>query len=54
MDNSIREQESNTRDQKSFLAGLLISIALSIGGKFHKGDEVEQQEQELSGRLGDE
>ncbi len=56
MDNSIREQESNTRDQKSFLAGVLIlNSIINWLVSFIKLTEEEQQDAGIyPGRLGDE
>lgn len=59
MDNSIREQESNTRDQKSFLAGLLIlNSIINWLVSFISLIKMTEDEQEdagiYPGRLGDE
>jgi hypothetical protein len=56
MDNSIREQESNTRDQKSFLAGLLIldKIINWLVSLFKLTEEEQQDAGIYPGRLGDE
>jgi hypothetical protein len=59
MDNSIHEQESNTRDQKSFLAGLLIlNSIMNWLVSFIKLTELTEEEQQdagiYPGRLGDE
>lgn len=59
MDNSIREQESNTRDQKSFLAGLLILSNLmdwlvSFISLIKLTEEEQQDAGIYPGRLGDE
>lgn len=56
MDNSIHEQESGTRDQKSFLAGVLIlSSIMNWLLNLIKLTEEEQQDAGIyPGRLGDE
>ena len=56
MDNSIHEQESGTRDQKSFLAGLLIlnSIINWLLSLIKLTEEEQQDAGIYPGRLGDE
>ena len=56
MDNSIHEQESNTQDQKSFLAGLLIfnSIVNWLLSLIKLTEEEQQDAGIYPGRLGDE
>jgi len=56
MDNSIHEQGSNTRDQKSLLAdGLILSSLMNWLLNFIKLTEEEQQDAGIyPGRLGDE
>ena len=56
MDNSIHEQESSTRDQKSFVAGLLIlnSIMNWLLGLVELTEEEQQDAGIYPGRLGDE
>ena len=56
MDNSIHEQESDTRDQKSLLAGLLIlnSIMNWFVNLFQLTEEEQQDAGIYPGRLRDE
>ena len=59
MDNSIHEQESETRDQKSLLAGLLIlnSIMNWLLSLIKLTELTEEEQQDAGiypGRLGDE
>ena len=56
MDNSIQEQESDTRDQKSLLAGLLIlnSIMNWFVNLVQLTEEEQQEAGIYPGRLGDE
>ena len=56
MDNSIHEQESDTRDQKSLLAGLLIlnSIMNWLLSLIRLTEEEQQDAGIYHGRLGDE
>ena len=56
MDNSIHEQELNTRDQKSFLAGLLIldGIMNWLVSLIKLTEEEQQDAGIYPGRLGDE
>ena len=56
MDNSIHEQDSDTRDQKSLLAGVLIinSIINWLINLIKLTDEEQQDAGIYRGRLGDE